>query len=468
MRARAHELGAVMSNEGIKSFDAFGDKLSELSSAFTGAVTNIASGFLPLLQDTLIPLINNALIPAMQSAANMIRSVVDAFVALPAPIQVAIGVVAGIVAAIGPLALAIGGVITLLPMLTAGLAPLAAGMAAINLPVLAVTVAVVGLTTAWMLFSDKIIQFGGAVIDILVREFNRFLGFVNSIGDSLNNVIGTFVDVSLPKFKLIDQEGKTLGTRFIETIGGMDNAVRNWGTSMDTVPPKLAAAAASTTQVAGAVANLTAATQGYELAVKRLPATIAPIIPQIRTLEISTENIAQSSGNFQANAAASTTHITQMAAGAARMKEAFAQMAVDLLSGNKFLGDMKLNAEGIQNAFSSFSSLVTSGERSKNQKIEDAILTGPISLIPGIGKYWAAGVKTVAKFFGFQHGGIAMQPMMGTFAEHGPEAVIPLDSPRANRMLGGGYPREIRVVLEMDGNVVGETVVDIMRRKGIV
>lgn len=62
--------------------------------------------------------------------------------------------------------------------------------------------------------------------------------------------------------------------------------------------------------------------------------------------------------------------------------------------------------------------------------------------------------QLAAMWPGFQHGGIAMRPMLARVAEKVPEAVIPLD--RLEGMIGGG--RAVNIYVELDGRIIGQAI----------
>jgi uncharacterized protein YukE len=72
MTARAHELGLVMDDEGIKSAVAYKDAMSELKQTFGAVSRDIAMQFIPILKDEIIPLIQKEVIPRLVKFAEFV------------------------------------------------------------------------------------------------------------------------------------------------------------------------------------------------------------------------------------------------------------------------------------------------------------------------------------------------------------------------------------------------------------
>lgn len=110
----AHELGAVQSNEALQGANEFRQGLEKLSTRFSGLVSTIGGKFAPVLNDQVLPLVEDKVLPLLEGFADKLAGLVEWFTDLPAPIQGTIAVVAGLVAALGPLLLGIGTVISLM------------------------------------------------------------------------------------------------------------------------------------------------------------------------------------------------------------------------------------------------------------------------------------------------------------------------------------------------------------------
>lgn len=148
---RAHELGLVESTEGIEAAHKFDHKLDELRQQFSALVREIGASVVPVLQTEFIPILQAKIIPALKSTAEFIAKLVSGFGALPGIVQVAIIAVLGIAAALGPLFLALGQIIHVMPMIIAAFASL--GAAAPWLIALGIVVTVLG--NEWLLYAAK-------------------------------------------------------------------------------------------------------------------------------------------------------------------------------------------------------------------------------------------------------------------------------------------------------------------------
>ena len=146
-----------------------------------------------------------ALAPAISAVAGVIGNVAEAFASLPAGAQAAIAVVIGLVAAIGPLLIIAGSVISALPALSEGFA-LLGGAISIPLAPIAIAVAAIaglaaGLYAAWTTsetFRDAVT---GAfdTIGAKAQEVCGFLApYVQQFFDQLASAAQALVDVIGP------------------------------------------------------------------------------------------------------------------------------------------------------------------------------------------------------------------------------------------------------------------------------
>lgn len=98
---KAHELGLVMSDEGIAAMVEYKDVMSQVTQSFQAAGRELAMGFMKIVKDTFLPLLRDNIIPAIRSLASWFSNLNPA-------VQRTTMVIAGIAAAVGPVLTIIG------------------------------------------------------------------------------------------------------------------------------------------------------------------------------------------------------------------------------------------------------------------------------------------------------------------------------------------------------------------------
>jgi len=108
VRKEAHESGRVMAKDALVNADEFRISVANLKAEFGVMTMQIASSFIPILQNQLIPLIYDKVVPALMGAAGAVKGLAEWFGNFSPSLQNTILIVAAVVAAIGPLVL-VGG-----------------------------------------------------------------------------------------------------------------------------------------------------------------------------------------------------------------------------------------------------------------------------------------------------------------------------------------------------------------------
>jgi hypothetical protein len=107
-----------MSDEAIASSGTFQDSLGELQMQFGAVANELTVSLLPVLQDTLIPFIQDQVIPAIKWFADLVGGLFTWFASLSPEMQIAIGVLVGLVAIIGPILMGLGQFILMISALS--------------------------------------------------------------------------------------------------------------------------------------------------------------------------------------------------------------------------------------------------------------------------------------------------------------------------------------------------------------
>lgn len=199
LKNKASELGIVLSEEQVRNLEEFGDKMNTMKAQVDAAGAKIGIAFLPLMEKMLA--LFEKILPHI---TKFVEKLSDGFNALPEETQMVILGVIGLLAALGPLliffgwiASAIGSIIAILPVITAGFAAL---WAAITGPIGLIVLAVIALVAIFWFFWDdiqkifkKVMDFFGGVIkfvkDVFVKgfkdAFNGVASFIKNVFDGV-------------------------------------------------------------------------------------------------------------------------------------------------------------------------------------------------------------------------------------------------------------------------------------------
>lgn len=113
MTDEADKMGLVLSGDALKSAADFDDKMGLLKEQFSATYRNIASQFIPVLNDMVIPLVNQKVIPALQKFVDYIKSLVNWFKNLNPSLQEWILKIGAFTIVLGPVLIGLGKFISL-------------------------------------------------------------------------------------------------------------------------------------------------------------------------------------------------------------------------------------------------------------------------------------------------------------------------------------------------------------------
>ena len=126
LRGRAHELGLVMGEDAVQGSEAYSDAMDDLTRSFKAVWMQIATEFMPIMTESLIPMIQETVIPMIEKFASFLGGLLKVFGQLPQPVQGAILIFAGLLAALGPVLLIVGTLINsiagMVPVITKAIA----------------------------------------------------------------------------------------------------------------------------------------------------------------------------------------------------------------------------------------------------------------------------------------------------------------------------------------------------------
>lgn len=155
---------------------------------------------------------------------NGLDSIISAFENLDPTIQKSILVVAGLVAAIGPLIASVGLIMQSIPTLTAGVGALSTAFTFLTGPIGLVTVGIIGIVAAFVANWDKIRPYIEETIDRFKRLYNESEAFRAIIG-SIGFAFEALARIALEALKGIYQNVKTIGKGILEIWSGLGDVL---------------------------------------------------------------------------------------------------------------------------------------------------------------------------------------------------------------------------------------------------
>lgn len=201
LRNECRELG-IVSNEDAEKAGEFTDAISRLKQALTGLKNELAQALLPVM-NSLVAMITNKIIPALKSMLNWWNN-------LSKGMKVFIGTLLGIVTAAGPVLAIIGKLIPLISKIKVGLTALKGAITLAGGAIKASTLGIVGLVAVLaviLLQNEKFRELLGNIINIISKQLNKIMGFIQEIVNSLMPIIKTIMDLIN---KVIDMLGEVI------------------------------------------------------------------------------------------------------------------------------------------------------------------------------------------------------------------------------------------------------------------
>lgn len=219
--AEAHELGLVLSEEALTSADAFRLQVDNLKASTSAAALQLGVAFLPILTQ-LATFLQTTAVPAIVAVVGM-------FDAVPEPVLLGAAAVAGLVAAIGPLLLAFGTAVQLLPVLTAGFAVLTGPVGLATAAIAALVVGGVALVANWDKIETATSKAWKAItglversVDAIADKFDWFLGpvgdLIASVAGLVTEVGGLFGDLAMVGITKVTELGTAVVRQLVDNL----------------------------------------------------------------------------------------------------------------------------------------------------------------------------------------------------------------------------------------------------------
>lgn len=232
LRDHAHELGIVMSEDATKASEEYQDAIDDLTRSFGAVFQEIVTGIVPLLTDTLIPFIKDVAIPALRSFSERVSDLIEWFMDLSPETQKLIGILIGLAAAIGPILMLVGKVISifgsLIPVIKAvgvALKFLAFNPVGLIIAAIAALIAIgVLLWKNWDTVKEKASQIFNNVVTVITGAIDRVK---SAISDGMQAALEVITGLGTSFFNagrgLIDQVVKGI----TGAIGKVKDAASN-------------------------------------------------------------------------------------------------------------------------------------------------------------------------------------------------------------------------------------------------
>ncbi|OLO40320.1 hypothetical protein BTR23_07475 [Alkalihalophilus pseudofirmus] len=112
IKTKAHESGAVMSGEALNDANEFRKGMEDLKQEFLGAGRSIATDFMPILTDDVAPFVSGTIVPLIRDFSGRLSDLIGWFKGLSPEMQKSIGIAVGLAAALGPVLIVGGKIIT--------------------------------------------------------------------------------------------------------------------------------------------------------------------------------------------------------------------------------------------------------------------------------------------------------------------------------------------------------------------
>lgn len=201
-RQKARDLGIIMSDEAAVKAEEFNDKMQDLTSAFKGAFQQLGTKLIPILTDQLIPVVQDKVIPAILQFSEKLASLSEWFFNLSPKMQKTIGIIVGVTAAIGPLLIVAGSLATGIGALIPIFSAVGIGIGAISAPVAIAVGAFAGLVAGGVALYknwDTVKEKAGKLKNYLGDVVRDIKGYFSNLGDKLKFNIPK---PKIPKFSI--------------------------------------------------------------------------------------------------------------------------------------------------------------------------------------------------------------------------------------------------------------------------
>lgn len=188
LRQEARDLGIAWTGESAKAAAQFSDDLARVKSGVAGAFQGLAVDLIPIVEEKLVPAIEKHVIPTVRAFAEKIGELVDWFSNLDPKWQAVILAAVGFAAAIGPLLVVLGSLIT-------GIYALLSPVGLVVVAIAAVIAIGVALATHWDQIKQFLANVWNSIKETAASVWNGIKAFFRTIWDGITWI---FRNLTLP------------------------------------------------------------------------------------------------------------------------------------------------------------------------------------------------------------------------------------------------------------------------------
>lgn len=220
----ANESGKVMGEDALQEANAFREGMEELKTEFIGVGRTVLSDLMPVIKGSFIPFVKESVIPALRTFGQTVGSLIEWFTNLSPTTQKYIGIATGLAAALGPVLVGIGTMITTISTLIPIVKGVGLAIVALTTGPMALIVAgIAGVIAAGVLLYknwDDIKAFAVNLGDSIKETFNNMLSYLTDMG-------GRFVEAGKNIINSITEGIKSMAMRPVNAIKDVAGRMRD-------------------------------------------------------------------------------------------------------------------------------------------------------------------------------------------------------------------------------------------------
>ncbi len=238
---KIHAMGGVMDESAVRGSENFMDSMDDLTRSFKAGFMPIATEAMQFMTNKLFPAIQDTVIPAVQEFGKKVGELVEWFSSLSPGMQKTIGITLALVAALGPVLMVAGQVISMVSTLTTVFGVLSKAILFILSPIglkiaaiLALVAAGVWLWQNWDMVASKAKEIWGSIADFFSKITSSIASYVEKNFTLVYNTISNYMTMA---FGIISDIWGWIKNSFTNTLNflkalvtgdftGMKNAIK--------------------------------------------------------------------------------------------------------------------------------------------------------------------------------------------------------------------------------------------------
>ena len=165
-----------------------GRQMEKLSAEFAAAKIEIGDKFLPIIVDTLIPIFRDQVMPLIEKVADFIGNMAEKFAELDPGVQTFILGAIGILAALGPVLIVAGMMVSAIGALIPVFALIVSPVGLVILAIIALIAIGVALWKNWDAIKGKAVEIWSAIKDFFVKKMTETRDFFVNIWNEIKSI----------------------------------------------------------------------------------------------------------------------------------------------------------------------------------------------------------------------------------------------------------------------------------------